>query len=212
VVYCCYNYNAKKIAVKIHYVNRVYEDLARQYRFSRLRSGLIGLGVILDKTYRDYYNTKDMRLSLRGEYALRALMALAENYTDKVVSIQVISDQEAIPKRFLEQILNDLKSGGFVESKRGIAGGYRLARRPEDISLAPVLRYIEGGLVGGASATHKTSPQWSGTDEAHSAIHSVMKEVREAILRVLQGLSIADLCERARQLRADHASVPDYAI
>ena len=63
-----------------------------------------------------------MRLSLRGEYALRALLVLGLNYDQPLVRIQSISDQQNIPKRFLEQILNDLKSVGFVQSRRGVAG------------------------------------------------------------------------------------------
>ena len=65
-----------------------------------------------------------MKLSLRGEYALRALLVLGLNYDQSVVRVQTISDQQNVPKRFLEQILNDLKSAGLVESKRGVAGGY----------------------------------------------------------------------------------------
>ena len=64
--------------------------------------------------------------------------------TDSVVRIQEISRRQNIPKRFLEQILNDLKSAGIVESKRGVAGGYRLRRPPERITLAEVVRHIEG--------------------------------------------------------------------
>ena len=88
-----------------------------------------------------------MKLSLRGEYALRALLVLGLNHDREVLRIQRISDEQKIPKRFLEQILNDLKSAGLVESKRGVTGGYRLARRPEDISLASVIRHIEGALA-----------------------------------------------------------------
>jgi Rrf2 family protein len=76
-----------------------------------------------------------MKLSLRGEYALRALLVLGLNYDREVVRIQTISQQQNVPKRFLEQILNDLKSAGIVQSRRGVAGGYRLARPPEEITL-----------------------------------------------------------------------------
>ena len=66
-----------------------------------------------------------MKLSLRGEYALRALLVLGLNYDGPVVRIQKVSQQQNIPKRFLEQILNDLKSAGIVQSRRGVAGGCR---------------------------------------------------------------------------------------
>src|SRR5882757_3476991 len=88
-----------------------------------------------------------MKLSVRGEYALRALLVLGLNYDQSVVRIQTISEQQNIPKRFLEQILNDLKSAGVVQSRRGVAGGYRLAKPPQDITLAAVIRHIEGALA-----------------------------------------------------------------
>jgi Rrf2 family protein len=77
-----------------------------------------------------------MRLSLKGEYALRALLVLGLNYGEGVVRIETVSRQQNIPKKFLEQILNDLKALGAVESRRGAAGGYRLARPPQNITLA----------------------------------------------------------------------------
>ena len=79
-----------------------------------------------------------MKLTVRGEYALRALLVLSREFRDdeSVVRIQEISRKQNIPKRFLEQILNDLKSAGIVESKRGVAGGYRLRRPPDRITLA----------------------------------------------------------------------------
>src|SRR3984893_3232861 len=88
-----------------------------------------------------------MKLSVRGEYALRALLVLGLNYNQPVVRIQTISEQQNIPKRFLEQILNELKSAGVVESKRGIAGGYRLSKPPERVTLAEVIRHVEGALA-----------------------------------------------------------------
>ena len=90
-----------------------------------------------------------MKLSTRGEYALRALLVLARDYQedDSVVHIQEISDQQNITKRFREQILNNLKSARLVESKRGVAGGYRLSRAPETINLAEIIRRMEGALA-----------------------------------------------------------------
>src|SRR2546429_7040926 len=78
-----------------------------------------------------------MKLSLRGEYALRALLVLGLNYKQSVVRIQTISQQQNIPKRFLEQILNDLKSAGVVESRRGVAGGVPPAPPPPGRSPPP---------------------------------------------------------------------------
>ena len=151
-----------------------------------------------------------MKLSLRGDYALRALIVLAENYGRGIVRIQTISEQQNIPKRFLEQILNDVKSGGFVESRRGIAGGYQLARPPEQITLAELIRYVEGALVALPIDT-EGGKKGARPDECQLAIRSVMNEVGAAILNVLAHITLADLSERARKLRNDTSGL-DYMI
>ncbi len=153
-----------------------------------------------------------MNLSLRGEYALRALIVLGLNYGDAVVRIQTISAQQNIPKRFLEQILNDLKSAGVVESRRGVAGGYRLSKPPEDISLATVIRHIEGPLAPVSCVSEKFYARCSCPDENKCGIRSVMKEVRDAIVKILDGVTVAELCARVKQLQGVQANPLDYVI
>lgn len=153
-----------------------------------------------------------MKLSLRGEYALRAMLVLGLNYGQPVVRIQAISDHQNIPKRFLEQILNDLKSGGFVESKRGVAGGYRLARNPEEITLGSVIRHIEGALAPVGCVSERFYRKCSCPDESRCAIRSVMKEVREAILGVVEQVTVAELCARWHKLRQEPAEAIDFVI
>ena len=153
-----------------------------------------------------------MKLSLRGEYALRALIVLGQNYGSGVTRIHTISEQQNIPQGFLAQILNDLKSGHFVESRRGVAGGYRLARPPSEITLAPVIRHIEGALAPVSCVSEKFYKPCSCPNEAQCAVRSVMAEVRNAILDVVDHVSIADLCERQNKLRAAAGVGMDYAI
>src|SRR6267154_2275740 len=153
-----------------------------------------------------------MKLSLRGEYALRALLVLGLNYKQPVVRIQTISQQQNIPKRFLEQILNDLKSLGAVESKRGVVGGYRLARPPRDISLASVIRHIEGALAPVSCVSERFYEKCSCPDEARCAIRNVMKEVREAVVKIVEKVTVAELCERWRRLQHGPASPIDFII
>src|SRR5579885_2985603 len=141
-----------------------------------------------------------MKLSLRGEYALRALIVLGLNYGKDVLRIQTISEQQNIPKRFLEQILNDLKSAGIVESRRGMAGGYRLSKAPEQISLALVIRHIEGPLAPVSCVSENFYSRCSCPDESKCGIRSIMKDVREAIVQILEGVTVAELCARVRQL------------
>jgi len=150
-----------------------------------------------------------MRLSLRGEYALRALISLGEAMPGEIVPIHIVSEQQQIPKRFLEQILNDLRAGGFVESKRGIAGGYRLARAANMISLLEIVQHIEG-VVGGSSNSKRPRLR-PGAFEAQLSIDHCMAEVAKGVSKMLEVVTLGDLCERARQARAVNA-MPDYAI
>ena len=153
-----------------------------------------------------------MKLSVRGEYALRALLVLGLNYDQTVVRIQTISEQQNIPKRFLEQILNDLKAAGVVQSKRGAAGGYRLARRPEEITLAIAVRRLEGALAPVSCVSEWFYEKCSCPDESRCAIRSVMKEVREAVVKIMERVTVADLCDRARTLQAEPLHPFDYTI
>jgi Rrf2 family protein len=153
-----------------------------------------------------------MKLSLRGEYALRALLVLGLNYEQGVVRIQAISELQNIPKRFLEQILNDLKSAGLVQSRRGVAGGYRLAKRPEQISLAAVVRHVEGALAPVSCVSERFYEKCSCPDESRCAIRAVMKEVREAVVRIAERVTLAELCERSRTLQAEPLNPLDFVI
>jgi Rrf2 family transcriptional regulator, cysteine metabolism repressor len=153
-----------------------------------------------------------MKLSVRGEYALRALLVLGLNSDQPVVRIQTISDQQKIPKRFLEQILNDLKSAGIVQSKRGVSGGYRLARRPEELTLAAVVRHIEGALAPVSCVSERFYEKCSCPDESRCAIRSVMKDVREAVVRIMERVTVAELCDRARKLQQEPLNPFDFII
>ena len=155
-----------------------------------------------------------MKLSVRGEYALRALVVLGLDYLDddSVVRIQEISKRQNIPKRFLEQILNDLKSAGIVASKRGVAGGYRLKVPPDRVTLAEIIRHVEGPLAPISCVSERFYEKCSCPDESKCGIRSVMKEVRDAIVRILEAVTLAQLCERVQKLQGDRANPLDYII
>ena len=153
-----------------------------------------------------------MKLSLKGEYAIRALLVLGLHYDDRVVSIGTISTEQNIPKRFLEQILTDLKSAGLVESKRGISGGYRLAKSPNEIPLSSVVRHIEGALAPISCVSERFYEKCSCPDESRCAIRSVMKEVREAVVKIVERVTVAELCDRWRRLQQEPLNPFDFAI
>jgi len=112
----------------------------------------------------------------------------------------------------LEQILNDLKSAGVVESKRGVAGGYRLAVSPDQIPLATVIRHIEGALAPVSCVSERFYEKCSCPDEMKCGIRSVMKEVRDAVVQILERVTVAELCERVRKFEEKRANPLEYII
>jgi len=155
-----------------------------------------------------------MKLTVRGEYALRALVALGRDYSadDSVTRVEEISKRENIPRKFLEQILNDLKSARIVMSKRGIKGGYRLSQPPDKITLAQVVRHIEGPLAPISCVSENFYAKCSCADESKCPIRSVMKEVRDAISAIAEQVTIGDLVNRAKQLEQQTVSPLDFVI
>lgn len=156
-----------------------------------------------------------MRISRKGEYALRAMMYLAARHDKGLVRIAEIARAQKIPEKFLERILLDLRKGGVLRSVRGRSGGYALGRPPEQISLALVIRIIEGAL-----APLRCTSTWAHVRcpaEEGCGLHSVMLRVRNAIAGILEGSTLADLCAamgrrgrrgRKRRVGARGAFVP----
>jgi len=115
-----------------------------------------------------------LRVSLKGEYALRALFDLAQRRPGQLTRIADIARRQRIPQKFLELILAGLKQGGFVESRRGAEGGYLLARSPETLTAGEVLRFIDG-VRSGRQRSRPTGEDpffamWRQVDEAVSAV------------------------------------------
>ncbi len=115
-----------------------------------------------------------LNISVKGEYALLALLDLATQRPGEPIKIASIARRQKIPQKFLELILAGLKQGGFVESRRGADGGYLLARSPENLYVGEVLRYMEGGRGGRGVLRRKPdsafSELWRDVDSAVSNI------------------------------------------
>jgi Rrf2 family protein len=139
-------------------------------------------------------------------------LVLGLHYGNGVVRIRTISEEQNIPKKFLEQILNDLKSLGAVESRRGAEGGYRLARPPQNITLASVVRHTEGALAPVSCVSDRFYERCTCPDEARCPIRSVMKEVRDAVTGIMERMTVADLCERGKRLAQTSPQALDYVI
>jgi len=153
-----------------------------------------------------------MWVSKKTDYALRVLFTLVDHFGGTPIPIRELARRNDVPKRFLEQILNDLKSAGVVQSRRGVAGGYRLAKRPEEITLAVVIRHIEGALAPVSCVSERFYEKCSCPDESRCAIRSVMKEVREAVVKIVERLTVAELCERWQRLQQEPVNPFDFTI
>src|ERR1700693_5162356 len=88
-----------------------------------------------------------MRISTKGDYATRAMQHLALHYNEGPIQIEEIARRQHLPVRYLEQILLSLKRAGFLESKRGVSGGYYLAKHPREITLGAIIRATEGPII-----------------------------------------------------------------
>lgn len=145
-----------------------------------------------------------MRISAKGEYAVKAVLDLALHRDRSLVPIQEVAERQAIPQRYLEQVLLALKRAGLLASKRGSSGGYHLTRPPEDITVGAVLRAVEGRQAPFETGAHSRR-NGSGDDLAE-----LWTDIAGAVSRVVDGLTFADLVERVRARR--RAGRPMYHI
>ena len=132
-----------------------------------------------------------MRISAKAEYACLAVIALAQRRLEnRPVPIREVAEAQGIPETFLTQILLKLKGAGLVASTRGSAGGYRLARSPEEISLQDVLEVVDGCDLNARDTQGPAGP-------AAPLLAQVWDQIRASETRVLTKTSIAQLADRS---------------
>ena len=142
-------------------------------------------------------------LSQKARYAIRALSVLADLPVGEQAQIAQIADAARVPRKFLEQILVDLKKRGLVHSQRGKRGGYRLSRGAEDIALAEVIRTIDGPLALSPCASRMAYRKCDDcVDEATCTIRKVLLEVRDATADILEHRTLASMKEQPADLPA----------
>jgi len=152
-----------------------------------------------------------MPISTKGEYAARALLQLALAYNGgSRVKTAHIAEQQRIPKKYLEQILLLFKKQGLVESKAGLNGGYSLAKHPSQISMAQVVRAVDGPLAPVRCVSKTAYARCTCAVEATCGLRTVWQEARDAVARVLEEITLEDVAGRARALAEVY--VPNYHI
>lgn len=152
-----------------------------------------------------------MKLSKKGEYALRALidLGIAAEVGRPLVQVSEMADSEKIPVKFLEQIMQGLKEQGWVESRRGKFGGYRLARPAASITIGSVVRLIDGPLAPISCVSQTAYEKCSCPDEEHCGLRMLMLDVRNAISGILDRYSLDDVVEvTLRKMRRDGVPLP----
>jgi len=140
-------------------------------------------------------------LSKKAKYSIKALIALGRNKENLPMHVSQISEQENIPRKYLEFILLELRNRGFLHSKKGVGGGYYLSKPAEDITLDTVVRYADGPIanVFCASTFHYHRCEECPV-EATCSIRDMYLQIREADLKILSGTSIADMIEKEKAL------------
>jgi Rrf2 family protein len=130
-----------------------------------------------------------VRTTAKADYAVRAAVELAAVGTDAPVKADQIADAQSIPLNFLENILSELRRAGIVESRRGAAGGYLLARPAEEISLADVIRAVEGPLAN-VRGISPDAVEYTGSAER---LRDVWVALRASVRTVLEHVTLADV-------------------
>ncbi|HEU4514280.1 MAG TPA: Rrf2 family transcriptional regulator [Nocardioidaceae bacterium] len=138
-----------------------------------------------------------MRVSAKSDYALRALIEIAAHDQGEAVSAEELGRRQEIPRNFLQAILADLRRAGIVMSQRGQAGGWRMARDPADVTVADVIRAIDGPLV----SVYGLRPEAVSYNETASALQHVWIAARSSLREVFEAVTISSLT--TKQLPTD---------
>ena len=144
-----------------------------------------------------------MKISKKCQYALKAVFELAWQDQDEPIRTYEIAEAQRIPPRFMEIILNELKHGGFVESRRGNEGGYMLARDVRDLTVMEIIEYIEGPILLAQNSDDTASI-------GNEAFTELWQEVNNAVGEVCESKSFADLVE-FEQAKRDKCAL-NYSI
>ena len=150
-------------------------------------------------------------LTRKGKYGLKAMIALAKEHGGGPVLIGDLAEQEAIPKKFLENILLALKHRGLVHSRKGPGGGYQLGRAPDEISVGDIVRALDGplALVSCVSQTAYAACEECVT-EHDCAVRRMFQQVRDETARILDGTTLAHASRAPRD--DDHAAPPPLEL
>jgi Rrf2 family cysteine metabolism transcriptional repressor len=141
-----------------------------------------------------------MKISYKGDYALKAILELAPHYqTGTVLPLTEIAVRNDIPLQFLEQIMLILKGAGFIDSRRGIGGGFFLKKNPKDIAMGEIVRLIDGDIEPIACA--KKNAEACCAEIETCVFREIWLKVTKCITDVVDTVTFADLMHRKKDLK-----------
>ena len=136
-------------------------------------------------------------LTKKGKYGLKALVHLSRMPPGQLAFVGDIAAKNNIPKKFLDAILGELRNAGFVQSRKGKEGGYRLAKLPSEIKIGHVVRVLDGPLAPIPCASRSQYQRCEDCDEATCQVRHMMLEVRHAVAELLDNRSLAAMRDAA---------------
>lgn len=136
-------------------------------------------------------------LTNKGKYGLKALVFLARREPEQLALVSEIAASRGIPRKFLEAIMTDLRNAGFLSSRKGKTGGYRLAKPASEIRIGSVIRALDGPLAPIPCASKSNYQRCEDCDEESCEVRWLMVDVRQAICDVLDTRSLAELSVQA---------------
>lgn len=140
-----------------------------------------------------------MRISTKGDYATRAMQDLALHYDQGPIQIEEIARRQHLPARYLEQILLSLKRAGFLQSKRGVSGGYYLAKHPREITMGGIIRSMEGPII--PIFCVGSGKREVCVEEPHCSLRDIWADVRDAVVKIVDQTTLEDLCRQIKVKR-----------
>ncbi len=152
-------------------------------------------------------------ISKKTKYGLRAVLLLAREYGRGPLLISEVAEREGIPKKFLELILLELKNKGILQSKKGKGGGYSLGKAPENVTFGQVIRALEGPLAPVPCVSQTAYMKCEECrDELTCGIRIVMKQVRDATAKIVDGTTLAQVLRQVDILAKDRQEAVMYFI
>lgn len=148
----------------------------------------------------------NLKLSTRGDYAVRALLELAAEADQEWLALAELADRTGISPKYLEQILMRLRTARVVKAKRGARGGYAFARPPAEVTIGEVVRVMDGPLAPSLCASqtaHAPCPPDRCPSEADCVLRGLWMDVREAISQVVDVTTFGELATRRRQQESE---------